>query len=204
MSYLCPNCNSLSLEDIVWWVSGRMLEGSTPAGGAQFVERSTIGSNRTGSRSCKQETVLSRQRSSQRNAVPQGLCANLVNALKLANQQEDGDGLLQSIVTNLGEGSRKGLTDGLRDFIKVDNHRALDVGELHRGTGTFKVRKPKVPEGGSDVTVRESLEELTFRAEEVSTLTAYIDVNHIQRERWALPLLMLTGMLSARRCVQGH
>ena len=30
----------------------------------------------------------------------------------------------------------------------MDNDRALDVGELHRGTGTFKVRKPKVPEGG--------------------------------------------------------
>ena len=55
--------------------------------------------------------VLSRQRSSKRPAVPQGLCANLVDALKLlANQQEDGDGLLQNIVTNLGKESRKGLT----------------------------------------------------------------------------------------------
>ena len=36
------------------------------------------------------------------HAVPQGLCANLVNALKLlANQQENGDGLPQNIVTNL-------------------------------------------------------------------------------------------------------
>ena len=53
--------------------------------------------------------------------------------------------------------------DGLRDFIKVDNHRALDVGELHRGTGTFKVRKQNAPEGGSDVTIRESLDEPTLR-----------------------------------------
>ena len=45
------------------------------------------------------------------HAVPQGLCANLINALKLlANQQEDGDGLLQKVATNLGKGSRKGLT----------------------------------------------------------------------------------------------
>ena len=80
--------------------------------------------------------------------VPQDPCANLINVLKLlANQQEDGDGLLQNIVTNLGKGSRKGLTDGLRDFIMVDDERALDVGGLRRGTGTFKVRKPKVPEG---------------------------------------------------------
>ena len=50
------------------------------------------------------------------HAVPQGLCGNLVNALKLvANQEEDGDGFIQNIVTKLGEGSRKG--NGLRDFI---------------------------------------------------------------------------------------
>ena len=54
----------------------------------------------------------------------------------------------KNIMTNLGMGSTKGLTDGLREFIKVDNERALDVGELRRGTGTFKVRKQKAPEGG--------------------------------------------------------
>ena len=96
------------------------------------------------------------------HAVPQGLCTNLINALKLlANQQEDGDGLLQNIVKDLGKESRRGLTDGLREFVKVDNERALDVGALRRGTGTFKVRKPKAPEGGSDVIVRESPDELT-------------------------------------------
>ena len=111
------------------------------------------------------------------HAVPQGWCANLINALKLlANQQEDGDGLLQNVVANFGKGRRKGLTDSLRDFIKVDNDRALDFGELHRGTGTFKVRKPKVPS-------RESLDELTLRAEEVNTLKALIDVKHIEPER---------------------
>ena len=53
------------------------------------------------------------------HAVPQGLCGNRINALKLlANQQEDGDGLLQNIVTNLCDGSREGLTSGLREFIK--------------------------------------------------------------------------------------
>ena len=71
------------------------------------------------------------------HAVPQGLCENLINALKLlANQQEDGYGLLQNIVKNLGKRSRKGLSDGLRDFIRVENNRASDVGELRRGTGT--------------------------------------------------------------------
>ena len=45
------------------------------------------------------------------HAVPRGLCGNLIHALKLlANQQEDGDGLTQNIVTNFGVRSRKGLT----------------------------------------------------------------------------------------------
>ena len=109
------------------------------------------------------------------HAVPQGLCANLITALKLlANQQEEGDGLLQNIVKDLGEGSRKGLTDGLRKFIEVDNASALDVGSLRRGTGTIQVRKPKVPEGGSDVIVRENPDELTLRAEEVATSKSLI------------------------------
>ena len=60
------------------------------------------------------------------HAVPQGLCGSLINALKLlAIQQEDGDGLIQNIVTNVGEESRQGLTEGLRNFIQFDNHRAL-------------------------------------------------------------------------------
>ena len=71
---------------------------------------------------------------------------------------------------DLGKESRRGLTDGLREFIQVDNERALDVGAPRRGTGTFKVRKPKAPEGGSDVIVRDSPDELTLRAEEVNTL----------------------------------
>ena len=81
------------------------------------------------------------------HAVPQGLCANLINALKLLANQQDGDGPIQNIVTNLCERSRKGLTNGLRDFIKIDNHRALEVGYLNEGLGKFKVRRPKGSEG---------------------------------------------------------
>ena len=57
---------------------------------------------------------------------------------------------------DLGKEGRKSLTEGLREFIEVDNERALDVGSVRRGTGTFQVRKPEAPEGGSDVIVRES------------------------------------------------
>ena len=182
----CPNCNSFPLGDNVWWVSGRKTTRWWCAICGEkydWKQPNRLLVVQTGE-SVEQAKVF------KAHAVPQGLCANLINALKLlANQQEDGDGLLQSIVTNLGKGSRKGLTNGLRDFIKVDNHRALDVGELHRGTGTFKVRKPKVLAGGSDVTIRESPHELTLRAEEVNTLKAYTDVNHIKPERLSPPLV---------------
>ena len=50
--------------------------------------------------------------------------------------------------------------------------------------GTFKVRKPEVPEGCPEVTVRENSDELTLRAEEVGTSKTYIHVNHIEEERW--------------------
>ena len=73
-----------------------------------------------GNRSCKQGKSVEQAKVFKAHAIPQGLCEHLINALKLlASKQEDGDGLPQNTVTNLGKGSRKGLTDGLRDFIKV-------------------------------------------------------------------------------------
>ena len=83
------------------------------------MERNTIGSNGKGFCSYKQVIVLMRPRYSKHMQYLTGLCTNLINALKLlANQQEDGDGLLQNIVKDLGKESRKGLTDGLREFNK--------------------------------------------------------------------------------------
>ena len=76
-------------------------------------------------------------------AVPQDLCGNLIDGLKLlANQQEDGDGLIQNIVTNFCE-----VRVSRRVFFKVDNHLALEVGHLREGVRSFKVRRPKVAEG---------------------------------------------------------
>ena len=77
------------------------------------MEKNTTGSNQTGSWLYKQVKVLTRPRSSKRM---EGFCGNLFNALKLlANQQEDGDRLIQNIVTHFGVRSRKGLTQGLRE-----------------------------------------------------------------------------------------
>ena len=107
----------------------------------------------------------------------------------LANQQEDGDGLKQNIVTNFCEGIRKGLTVGLRKFTQVDNHRALEVGHLREGLGSCKVRRPRRQEGYPEVTVRETPDELTLGEEEVGTCKPYINVDHIAKERWSPPLV---------------
>ena len=124
------------------------------------------------------------------HAVPQGVCGNLINALKLlANQQEDGDGLTQNIVTNLCEVSRKGLMEGLRNFIQVDNHSAQEVGHLSEGVGTFQVRRPKGEEGCPEVLVRESPDELLLRADEVGTWKSCINVDFITKERWGPPVV---------------
>ena len=62
MSYLCPNCNGFLLED---YVCGSLPE-KPQSGGAQMVEKSMTGGNRTGFWSCIQEKDLSRRRSSKR------------------------------------------------------------------------------------------------------------------------------------------
>ena len=38
--------------------------------------------------------------------------------------------------------------EGLRNFIEVDNHSALDVGDSKKGTRSFEVTKVKVRRGG--------------------------------------------------------
>ena len=80
------------------------MKKSIRTGGAQFVERSTIGSNRDRLLVVQTGERIDQAKVFKAHAVPQGLCANLINARKLlANQQEDGDGLIQNIVTNLCE-----------------------------------------------------------------------------------------------------
>ena len=105
MSYLCPNCNSFPLEDYIWWVSGEK-------------ERNNWWCAICGEKyDWKQQNRFLVVQTSDRidqakvfkaDAAPQDLCENLINALKLlANQQEDGDGLLQIIVKDLVRGAEK-------------------------------------------------------------------------------------------------
>ena len=59
--------------------------------------------------------------------------------------------------------------EGLRNVIEIDNHSALDVGYLKKGTRSFEVQRPKCEEEGPEVSIREGPEELTLRAEEVGS-----------------------------------
>ena len=47
--------------------------------------------------------------------------------------------------------SRRGLTKGLRDFIKIDNQRAFEAGHLNEGLGNFESTKAerirRIPRG---------------------------------------------------------
>ena len=100
------------------------------------------------------------------HSVPQDLCENLISALKvLANQQKDGDSSMQRIVTSLCERNKKSIMEGLRNFRKVDNHCALEVGHLKEGTRSFEARRPKFEEERPEVSITERPEELTLRAE---------------------------------------
>ena len=152
LSYICPHCNSFLLEDYIWWVSTGHGDGDNrkkkhcswlcAVCGGKYEWRAPnrilvvqLGTNAN-------EAQVFRA-----HAAPQGLCGNLINALKLlAKQQTDGDSPIQSIVTGLQERSRKGIMDGLRSFFVMDNHCALDVGHLRKGLRPFQVQKPKFSE----------------------------------------------------------
>ena len=172
----CHTCARLATAGTLHLVGLREEE---ELGGVRYVERNTIGSNGTGFWSYRQVIVFIRPKVFEAHAVPQGWCGNLINALKLlANQQEDGDGPKQSIVTDFCERSRTGLTGGLGN-----------ISHLREGSRSFEVRRPKCEEGSPEVFVRECPKELTLRAEEVMTQKSCINVDHIAQERWGPPLV---------------
>ena len=72
----------------------------------------------------------------------------------------------------------------MRNFIKVDNHCALDAGHLNEGTRSFEVRGRKLEDECPEVSIREGPEEVTLRAEEVGSQKACINVGHIAEDRW--------------------
>ena len=92
---------------------------SIVAGGVQHAEANTNGERPTGYWWCKSEPTQTERKVLKAHAAPLGLCDNLINALKLVeNQQKDGDSPIQSIVTGLHDRSRRGIMDGLRSLSK--------------------------------------------------------------------------------------
>ena len=51
----------------------------------------------------------------------------------------------------------------------MDSHCALEVGHLKEGARSIKVRRPNFEEGCPEASVREGLEEMTLRTEEVGS-----------------------------------
>ena len=98
-------------------------------------------------------------------------------------------GCKASYITGLHERIRRGIMDGLRRFIKADDHRAVDVGHLRQGTRSRKVQKPNFSEAFPEAAIREVADELPLRADEVGTQRTFITAEHIEFERWGPPLV---------------
>ena len=166
LSYVCLHCRCFPLEDYFWWVSSGHGDGNNrkkrqcnwlcAACGRQYDWRAPnrvfVIQDGVGPREAK----VFRAR-----AAPQGMCENLINSLKLlTNQQKDGDSPVENIATGLLEKSRKGMMDGLRKFVAVDNHEAVKVGGLRQGIQSFKVVKPKFTAYFPGAVIREEPDEL--------------------------------------------
>ena len=131
LSYVCPRCNSFSLEDHIWWVTHRKEE---KACNWWCATCGCLHDKRAPNRMLVVQvgTNASRPKVFKAHAAPHGLCENLVNALKLlANQQVDGDSPIESIVKGLHEKSRIGMMSGLRRLSEADNHKTVEVGQLN-------------------------------------------------------------------------
>ena len=89
--------------------------------------------------------------------------------------------------------------EGLRSFIKEDNHRAVDVGLLREGVRLFKVQMPNFSEGYyPEAAIREGADELTLRAEEVGTRPSSM-LSTLRTTDGCRRWLMRTGVPSAKQ-----
>ena len=79
--------------------------------------------------------------------------------------------------------------DGLRNFIDVDNHKAVDVGGLRRGTKSIRVREPQFSDACPEAVTREGADELTLRAEDVGSVRTFIDTTHFEVGQTGTPFV---------------
>ena len=108
----------------------------------------------------------------------------MINSLKLlTDRQKDGDSPAESIVTSSREKSRKGVMEGLRKFIGVDNHEAVGVGGLCQGIKSAQVVMPQFTADFPEAVIREGAGELTLRAAEVGVRRTLVDATHVEEKR---------------------
>ena len=129
LPYVCPHCHRFPLEDYIWWISSghgkKQCNWWCEAGGGLYdwkvpnkvlvIQDST---------DCREAKVC------RAHASPQGVCDDLINALKLlANKHKVGVSPIKMVVLGTQERSRLKIMDGLRQFIVVDSHEAVKVGD---------------------------------------------------------------------------
>ena len=109
LSYICPHCNSFSLEDYICWVSTGHRDSSYSKKRHRSWRCAVCGGKcewRAPNRILVVQPGTNEEEAKvfRAHAVPQGLCENLINALMLlANRQSDGDSPTQNTVTGLRE-----------------------------------------------------------------------------------------------------
>ena len=187
-----PKLQQFSLENYLLRVSAGK---NTAAAGARAIFGEN--SNRKASNSLlvvQTGDSASQAKMLKAHAVPQGLCENFINELILfANSWNNGDNEVQSIVAGFF-GKMKGIMEDLKNFLEsVINHSTLDVGNLKESTRFLELRSPKFEKEGSEVSIREGPEELTFRTKEVGSQKSCAE------NKWKNLWLMLIGTQSARR-----
>ena len=75
----------------------------------------------------------------------------------------------------------------------------MDVGHLRKSIMPIRVRKPKFSEAYPEAAIKKGADELTLRADGVGTLQAFININHIEYDRWWPLLVLQTGMPPAKQ-----
>ena len=111
------------------------------------------------------------------------MCDNLIYAQKLlAKLQHEDNNLVDKVPHGILEQSRRGLTDGLRDFVRVDNHEAVQIGDLFgHADGRSWLNDPgAVSCEGSD--------DLTSQPDNVRAQRLFINTASIPELQWAQTL----------------
>ncbi len=103
---------------------------------------------------------------------PQGACENLVRSVKLlANLQNGGGNLVDTIFNGSQERSRLKVTYESRRFTEVDNRKAVKTDELEKHSEAMKVVRLNLNRATfPDATIREGVDEWTVRAGMLRTL----------------------------------